>query len=189
MGIPPFSTKPESQSELDRKAEGAAQKVRHAAEINSCDPRSEGEKIDTDVEVFEAHAELERPEHYKGHPLPQGRSGLDTTSPTQSWYVLSVILETRNPGAHVANTAVIPCDSVSLRLANRLGTNSSRTSTLDLAPARIIAAGVECAAIRVLRWMPNLTHLLFEDTRTGEKMEFCVKLGNLTGSTAGFIVR
>jgi len=70
MGILPSITKPESQPELDRKAESAAQKVRRAAEVQSCDPQSDGGKIDTDVEVFEAHAELERPEHYKGHPLP-----------------------------------------------------------------------------------------------------------------------
>jgi hypothetical protein len=62
-----------------------------------------------------------------------------------------------------------------------------RISATNVAPARIVALGVECATIRLLGWIPNLTHLLFKDAKTGERKEFCVKLDSSAGSTASFI--
>jgi hypothetical protein len=59
-----------SPNEGDRKAEEAAAKVRHTAEQHDGGKSTEQEKTETDSATVEAHAELERPEHYKGHPRP-----------------------------------------------------------------------------------------------------------------------
>jgi hypothetical protein len=60
---------------------------------------------------------------------------------------------------------------------------------MNVAPARIVALGIECATIRLFGWIQNLTHLLFKDAKTGEQEELCVKLDSPAGSTASFIVR
>jgi hypothetical protein len=70
------------------------------AEINSGDQHTEIKKIATNSEIFEAHAELERPEHYKGHPLPQN----DPNPGVQSWRVADITLEARCAGSAVADT-------------------------------------------------------------------------------------
>jgi hypothetical protein len=175
---------PESQPELDRKAEGAARKVRRMAEISSSDQHNESERIATDSEIFEAHAELERPEHYKGHPLPQ-----HPNQGVQSWRVAHVTLEARCAGFEVVDTVIVACETLSLHPPVTPKTGASGTSAMNIAPARIVALGVECGTIRSLGWMPDLTHLLFKDAMTGEQKEFCVKLDSLAGSAASFIVR
>jgi hypothetical protein len=57
-----------SSGESDPKAEHAARKVRRTAEIRDAGPLSEKAKDEVNVNEFEAHAELERPKHYKGQP-------------------------------------------------------------------------------------------------------------------------
>jgi hypothetical protein len=45
---------------------------------------------------------------------------------------------------------------------------------MNVAHARIVALGVECATIGLLGWTPNLTHSLFNDAKNGMQKEvFC----------------
>jgi hypothetical protein len=63
---------PQSRHRQDRDADRAAAKVRHTAERQADDEAPEQEKNQTATDTFEAHAELERPKHYRGRPQRAG---------------------------------------------------------------------------------------------------------------------
>ena len=66
--VSPLKPGSEPRMQRDGQAEDAANKVRRSAEIQGKDKPTETEKHEAAKAEVEAHAELERKEHNRGHP-------------------------------------------------------------------------------------------------------------------------
>ncbi len=108
------------------------------------------------------------------------------------WDVSTFMLQARYLGAHATEGAAISCRSLMLTAPDyNLKTGADGSGMYSLVePAYIVAAGVDIGAIRAIRWLNDLTHLLFIDPLGGEQKEFHVGFADVDQQgTARFRLR
>jgi hypothetical protein len=98
-----------------------------------------------------------------------------------TWNVTEITVEARYASDHALDTLTIPCQSVS-----EIPGGYKNVPGSSFEYPRLIAKGVDSAALKKLKWQP--TQLLFRDLDTGGAHEFPVRLLDAYEDTAKFLV-